>query len=164
MPLTSPRQSDHIYQGSQVSQSALWQCFQRHQMLLFNNVLYLGLFCRFIQEKNGSKFSQIEAVRLRGGDPPSGQPDRFFPFFFYYFPQCFRFLVLLQQGHAIKVCVRILECTEWSPLRYPPTCQRFAPLSLPVIIGILSTRFKHFPIMRDPPFVEHMSDKATLSF
>ena len=32
---------------------------------------YLGLFCRFIKDKNGSKFSQIEVVRLRGGDPPS---------------------------------------------------------------------------------------------
>ena len=26
-----------------------------------------------MQEKNGSKFSQIEAVRLRGGDPPPPQ-------------------------------------------------------------------------------------------
>ena len=37
-------------------------------------------------DKNVSKFSQIEAVRLGRGDPPplpppSGQPDRFFPLF-----------------------------------------------------------------------------------
>ena len=33
----------------------------------------------------GQNFHKIEAVRLEGGDPPpqSGQPDRFFPVFFF---------------------------------------------------------------------------------
>ena len=35
---------------------------------------YLGLFCRFIKDKNGSKFSQIEVVRLRGGGAPPPPP------------------------------------------------------------------------------------------
>ena len=51
---------------------------------------YLGLFCRFIKDKNGSKFSQIEVVRLRGGDPPSPPKavslTAFSQFFFYPFP------------------------------------------------------------------------------
>ena len=42
----------------------------REMWNFFDKLQYLGLFCRFIQEKNGSTFSQIEAVRLGGGWPP----------------------------------------------------------------------------------------------
>ena len=34
---------------------------------IINKLPYLGLFCHFIKGKNGSKFSQIEVVRLGGG-------------------------------------------------------------------------------------------------
>ena len=50
-----------------------------------NKLSYLGLFYHFIKDKNGSKFSQIEAARLKGwppSPPQSGQPDRFFLVFF----------------------------------------------------------------------------------
>ena len=56
-----------------------------HGIDFLDKLPYLGLFCRFIKDKNGSKFSQIEVVRLRGGDPPPPPKRSAWPLFHRFF-------------------------------------------------------------------------------
>ena len=50
-----------------------------HGIDFLDKLPYLGLFCRFIKDKNGSKFSQIKVVRLRGGTVPQEGHNFVFP-------------------------------------------------------------------------------------
>ena len=79
---------------------------------------YLGLFCHFIKDKNGSKFSQIEAVRLEGVDPPS--PPKAvsltaFSQFFYAFPKLYEQFIWEPKGYLAK-CLIIYS---FSSTHYP---------------------------------------------
>ena len=61
---------------------------------------YLGLFCHFIKEQNGSKFSQIVSVRRRGGALSVSLTA-----FSHFFTPSHTFFIVLNKSNSVKLNV-----------------------------------------------------------